>query len=356
MNARRGGPAAVLAAVGGAAFGLLATIAAGAVATAGLDLTVPDLLSVESPPDVLRYSVVLGLGGLRVPLDLSGITGTLAPLTSGAAAFAAIAWAVGTRGAVASRRVTVAVVSVSFAVVCAVAALLTRGSGGASAGWAGATGLAWGAAAAFWGTSARAGGTREGPSRRVLLGWAGGLAAAWAGAGAVVLLVLGKIDGARFGGIVPLIVAFAPNVLSALVALGCGARVELGEHSTDGASIDALEGVALWDWNGGAAPWYVLALAALPLVASVVAAAASPDESRLRRGVRNGVVLGATVALLGWAGSYQATVRASGDAATIRVGIDVAPAFLLGIAWGIAGSFVASWLPWPLRRPRVVPP
>nr|MDQ3914862.1 hypothetical protein [Actinomycetota bacterium] len=217
-------------------------------------------------------------------------------------------------------------------------------------------GLAWGVIGAAAGTRRARDDSAAARPERILLGSAAAFAAVWLLALALVSVATGNLVASRLAGLVLLAVAFAPNVVSAVVALGCGAGVELAAYGFDGEELRALDGVALWDWYGGVAPWYVVALVVLPLAATVLAATAAPAAHPLRRGLRNGLVLGSALLVLGWAGSYAATVRAAGDEATVRLGIDLVPAFFLGVAWGVGGSFLAARLPQPDRRPRVEPP
>jgi hypothetical protein len=345
-----------------AALGLLAAVAVGAVATAGLDLLVPEVLAAGSAPEALRYSVWLGLASLNVPLDAAGIAGDAAPLTGAAAAFWTIASSVRRRspGWAAASSLGTAVTAVAFAGLCGLAAATSHTvDAGASPGWSLVYGLTWGGVAAAAGRSAalRDAAGAEPPAGRVaaarslvaLALAAGGLAAAW-------LLAAGVVAGAtgatvsRLLGPALLTVAFAPNVLGAVVALGAGARVELVLADADG-TVAAPEGLALWDWGGGIAPWYVLILVLVPLLATIAAAALTPHEAPLRRGLRTGLALGLALFVLSRAGSLAATVP--GTAAGIRLGVDGVPAFGLGVAWGVAGSFLALALPRAAHPPRL---
>ena len=333
-----------------AAFGLLASIGVGAVAVAGTEIVAPDLLGLDSRADVLARVVRAGLSTLRVPAGSGDVTGAVSPLTGAAVACAAIAWGVRSRRPAwpLSRPALVALLGAWLAALCVLAVAATGEATLSSAAGAIAAGLVWGSAGAFWGTPDRDAARRRAvrPALGVLV-TAAGLAALWLTAVGIASVVTGDLSLRALIGAGLLVAAFAPNVLSAVVALACGARVEAAVV-VSGGPVGTFDGVASWDWFGGRAPWYVLVLVALPLVAAAAGALLS-NAPPLRRGLGNGLALGGTLLVVGWAGSYEAAA----DGASVRLGIELLPALLLGLAWGVAGSYVATWLPAGVVRPRV---
>ncbi|HEV2755783.1 MAG TPA: hypothetical protein VG318_08410 [Actinomycetota bacterium] len=356
-------------AAGIAAFGLLAALAAGAVATAGAELLLPGSLDIDSATGALRRAAGFGLASLLVDVPSADVVGGAAPLTGGLAAFVAIGSSVRTRAWPSGRptRLAVAAVTATCGALCALAAVLTTDAGvGASPVIAAANGLILGLAASTAGAGAAERDARppsdpaahmaaraRARSLRALVAVPVVLVAAWLLVAGAAALVTGSLGPKAFVGAALVTVAFAPNIIAALVALGCGGRVELA-FAADGSSPALVEGAALWDWHGGVAPPYVLALVLVPLVATVAAAAAaaSPDQPPLRRGLRNGIMLGIGLFVLGSVGSYETAAPGAG-ATRVRFGVDAAAAGLLGLAWGVAGSFVERWLRHAFPRPRV---
>ena len=347
-----------------AALGLLTAVAVGAVVTAGLDLLLPELLAAGSPAEALGHSVRFGLASLNVPLSAPGVTGNAVPLTGLVAAFATLASSVRRRspGWSTASLGGSAATAVAFACLCWLAAVATRtGEAGASPRWALAYGLMFaGTAAAAGRSTAKRDATGAAPpaarvaaarSVVVLVLRAGGLAAAWLLAVGVVAAATGAATLPQVLGAGLLAAAFAPNVLGGVVALGAGARVEFELAYGDG-TVASLEGLALWDPGDGIALWHVLPLVLVPLLATMAAAGVTPQEAALRRGLRIGLALGFTLFVLARVGAFFVTVTGAG-AAGIRVGVAGAPAFALGVAWGVAGSFLARWLPRPAGRPRL---
>ena len=380
--------------------GLLHAAAAGALVLAGLSLAASGVVEVGSPAEAAGHSVAFGLASLRVPLEAGDVQGTFAPLTglgltlwglvSGARRLAS-RWPGG-------RAALVGAIAVGFSAACTAAAV----AAGAAASLepslaAGAVaGLLMGAAGAALGTRRSRLGPGEGPDGPRTLGPASGkgpgsgegagrLRTAWRVAfrvgppsvtpglaGAIVttgiaaawyvVAVVVRLSGLPFraiaGGIL-LALAAAPNAVIALAALGMGAPVD-AVLSGPGLADPIAGRLSLWDWGAGLAPLYTLVLVIAPLLGATAAgrasAALSPDDPALLRGLRNGAVLGAVVAVGGWAGSFAAEAGVAEAAAEVdrlsaRLGFSPLLAFGLALAWGVAGAYAAS-----LRRSRVGPP
>ena len=320
----------------------------------GLRLGAPGLLPADSFGDALVHSTTLGLASLRVPLEAGDVTGSLSPLTGAVVAVAAVA--AGTRERrnrwTATRPVQVAAVAVALASLCALLAWAGRGAElRADVGGAALAGALWGSLGALLGTAERPAARFPGRAPATLLTIAAGLAGAWVVVVGAGLAVAGGVGLRALGGMALLVVAFAPNVAAALIALGCGARVDAAIHF-EGGDLSSAGGVALWDWAGSAAPWYVLVLVAIPLTAATLAALVPPGPS-LRRGLRSGLVLGGTLFVAGWAGAYEASRGVGPDGAAFRLGIDLGPVFALGVAWGLVGALVATVIERRSPRSRV---
>ncbi|MDQ3958666.1 MAG: hypothetical protein M3273_10130, partial [Actinomycetota bacterium] len=362
-------PVARLAAAAAPAIsGFLHMTAAGAVVLAGLRLAFPDLglalpdvLPLRDPVDALAGVLAFGLSCLRVPVETAELRFSAAPLTGLAVTLWAIASATRstaassatggsgdtlpsagpagatraerpapTQGAAATRRGEASVgvpaaprvaglplaagVALVFAVLCVGAAVAVPALGSPlrpSVLGSAVAGLAWGWLAAAVGLRLRDRRLPNGRSRELLRpGLTMAAVAGVAGAVAVVALLgarlLGGVSlGALTGGAL-LATAFAPNLVVLAIALGTGAPVDAGFGASDAFAGTSGGRVALWEWNaGGAAPWYVVALVLVPVVAAVAAARvtrpgshdADPQSRRLPR-LRAAVVTGAVFAAL----------------------------------------------------------
>ncbi|MDQ3981255.1 MAG: hypothetical protein M3271_01085, partial [Actinomycetota bacterium] len=259
----------------------------------------------------------------------------------------------------------------AFGIVCAAAAAATAAASTVSPSVAGAAiaGTVWGALGTAIGRRVAFRDDREARATRRRLALldrrpraapglvttlvAGALAAVWFTV-AIFLEVVGVPLSAAVGGVL-LALAMAPNALVALVAVAVGARVDA--LATGTALADPVrESFSLWEWAGsGVAPVHVMVLVAAPLVASLaggrVAAVVTPADPVLARGLRNGVLFGAALVLMGWAGALHATAGSSLDQATVEVSIPALRVFLPALVWGIAGAWAAPRLPWPKVPP-----
>ena len=330
-----------------AGFGFAAAVATGSLVVAGLDRLGPDAPS--SSLDVLRRAIPTGLRGLLVPVESGDVAGLVAPLTSALVTLWAIAWGTRARlGVLAGPRGAVVLgVATALAALCAAGAALAAAPGtDVPVVSSGIAGFGWGVAGALAGTAPPGAALRtRGPV--TLLGVAAVLAATWLVALGVVSIVAGSLELGKGAGMFLLAVAYAPNVLAALVALGCGARVEAVVYGYGD------RGVALWDWPGGAAPWFVILLVAAPLVATVSAASLARAGDTFRTGLVNGLALGAALVVIGWAGSFEVSGGGPDGDVGMRFGIELGPAFVLGLVWGVAGAYLARVVPVTFARPRV---
>ena len=300
-NVRRSFAARWLDATAAACLGFLVLLCVGAVLLVAAKLQYPGFGAGANPIEVLTAVTILGLAVLRAPIHFGNLLVTTLPFGALAAAGAGISWA--TRIATKDRppsdgmeRVMAgARVAVPFAVLCWLAALVFRFRGGDEV-FAGAWGaLFWGA---IWGGVFGAVGTAtsgrelrgrlrdltlvpgEGPVRRglsagvVMLATAAGLAAAAMLLGIIVALARGAPregfgPGDAAAAIVYLI-AFAPNVLVALSALGLGSVVDVGARVTvAGGRLGSVRELSLFSWGQGATPRIAYLLLLVPLVATV---------------------------------------------------------------------------------------
>ena len=287
-----------------AGFGFLALLAAGSLLVLAGRLQFPELGSDADPFEVLVAMVIAGLATLRVSIHLQSVTASALPLVVLAFVGAALAWAVAravrSSGVIEPREGAELGVRVAlpFALICLAAALIFRIRGTtpieADAGGAFLMGGLWGA---FFGVLGGLWGAGEtGSTLRILVArarerWpevvdgaaAGGIMListyALAAAAGLVWLIGGLLTGGPAQGLGPAeliaaviyLVAFAPNVLTSLAAVGFGAPIDFGAQITQrGRAIGRLQELSLFDWGGGDTPWYAFLLVAIPLLSCAV--------------------------------------------------------------------------------------
>ena len=373
-SVRRSFVARWLDATAAACLGFLVLLCVGAVLLVAAKLQYPGFGAGANPIEVLTAVVILGLAVLRAPIHFGNLLVTALPFGALAAAGAGIAWA--TRIATKDRppsdgieRVMAGVrVAVPFAILCWLAALVFRFRGGDEV-FAGSWGaLFWGA---IWGGVFGAVGTAtsgrellnrlreltlvpgEGPVRRglsagvVMLATAAGLAAAATLLGIIVALARGApregFGAGDAAAAVVYLIAFAPNVLVALTALGLGSAVDVGARVTvAGGRLGSIRELSLFSWGQGAPPGVAYLLLLVPLLATVFG-----GYYARRRGSDSMVtVLGvatAVFALVLFAVALLGDARLGGGLAGRGVAHVSVHAFrTLGLAavWGAVGGFL----------------
>ena len=357
--------------LGAACLAFLVLLALGAVLLVAAKLQYPSFGAGANPIDILSSISILGLAILRVPVHVDDLVVSVLPLGALLAAGAGIAWSTLVTAKDRDNRSVLegAAVGVPFGLICFIAALVFR-FGGRSEVFAGALGalfwgLVWGSAFGALGVLMR---SRRGRSpwgvvtdlgrgtlvQRGLAAATIALAAAALLAGAAMLLwvIVALIRGApgpRFGAGDALaafvyLLAFGPNVIVSLIALGTGAPVYVGARVTvAGSDVGNVERI----WMFGDAPGYVGFLILIPLIACSLAGfwlRRSSGSSDLPRELP--VYAGffaVTLALVAWLGEARlgASLLGRGFAR-----LDVNAPALLGFAflWAISAGFFGWWL------------
>ena len=305
-------------------------VALGAVLSLAAKLQYPQVGGGGSPIDALSASVIAGLGSLRVPIHLGGLTASALPLGAlffiGWAAVWALNRASDPHDSLSERVREGLKLGLWLGPTCALLALIFRIRGettfGADFWWSLLLGASWGAlfgaigALRSWGPprdiARRAaeifggeGERREG--FRIASTILGALAIA-----AVVMILVGLIAallsgrpkgefgiGDALAGVVYLI-AFGPNLVIAVLALAFGSSISLGAQITAGGrQVGPLQELSFFDWPPGGPPGWAFVLVLLPLGATVFAGIRShrriADRPSLLRA-------------LGWAASALAVI------------------------------------------------
>ena len=358
-----------------ACLGFLVLLCIGAVLLVAAKLQFPAFGAGADPIEVLTAITILGLAVLRAPIHFGNLVVTTLPFGALIAAGAGIAWATRLatkdRGGptMTERALAGARVGIPFALVCWLAALVFRFRG-AEEVFAGAWGaLVWGGiwGAAFGAVGAIAIGpglvskvreivlSDDGPVRRgiaagaVMLVSAAVIAAAATLIGIIIALVRGA-PRADFGlgdagAAVVYLLAFAPNIVVAMTALGLGAAVDVGARVTvAGGRLGNLRELSLFSWGGESAPGFAYLLVLIPLIATVLGgfyARRRGDESPV-------TVLGvaaATFAIVLFVIALLGDARLGGGLAgrgVAHVSVYAFRTLVLGAVWGVAGGF-AGW-------------
>jgi hypothetical protein len=297
-----------------AAFGFLALLAAGALLVLGVKMQYPDIGSGSDPLASLFALVIVGLGVMRVPIHIGELSVSALPLGALAAVGYLIVWA--TARALRRRAgqplgvmvVEGAKLAVPFALICFLAALIFRirtdpTPVAADAFGALVLGALWGAFFGALGGLVAGGSLRE-HARRALEAvrarWEFGYHGVRAGAamlgvsfllGAIASLfwvIAGLLGGGpdefglgEAGAAAIYLVAFAPNVVVSIVAIGLGAPVEIGAQvSSAGRLIGPLQEISLFGWGAGDPPWFAYLLILIPALACLLGGFAAHRSAR----------------------------------------------------------------------------
>ena len=359
--------------LGAACLAFLVLLALGALLLVAAKLQFPGFGAGANPIEILSSITILGLAILRVPLHVDDLVVSVLPLGALLAAGMGIAWSTSvTLREGHERRVLMgAAVGIPFGLICWIAALVFR-FGGKSEVFAGAWGaLFWGL---LWGTLFGAlGGMRRERERKSL--WAmlteagrggavsrglaaGGIALSAAtvlGAAALLLWVIVALirgaPGPNFGGgdagaAFVYLLAFGPNVIVTLTALGMGAPVYVGARVTvAGAGVGQIDRI----WLFGDAAGYVGFLILIPAIACSLAGFwARRTSKRADLPVVIGVfaaTFGIVLAALAWLGEARLGASLLGRGLA-RLDVNAPATLLLGFAWaavaGAAGWFLAD--------------
>jgi hypothetical protein len=322
-----------------------------------------------NPIEILSAIAIVGLAILRAPVHIGHLVITALPLGGLLVIGIGAVWACNATSLTSNGDLRRGLkFAPPFALVCWIAAIAFRFRGKEPV-FAGAWGtlfwsLFWGAAFGVIAAYMKRRGPhliarewlhsvdKEGPIRRgVVMATVMLTVGAVVGAAAVLLLVIGGLisGGPRgefgFGDAIAAIlylIAFLPNLVVAVIALGMGAPIEVGARVTVAGSTIARAHDISWFGDHGA---IALGLVVVPLVATVAAGywAARPRiATDLWRVVAAAAVTFATVVtLLAWLGEARVGAGLLGKG---LARIDVQPlwAFLAGLLWAGAGA-TAGW-------------
>jgi hypothetical protein len=286
-----------------AALAFLVLLSTGAILLLAAKFQAPTFGAGADPIDVFTAVVILGLGSIRVPVHLGDLAFTLLPLGAFTTVASGIVWA--TRASFRREEVPAHAareglkVGAPFALICWLFALVFRfrdPPGVVHAGAFGALvlGAVWGSLFGALGAAAllkspgallREGLDRLGSRSRFLRPGvqAGGLMlglGALLAAGVLLLwIIVALARGAQprsFGGGDALsaliyLVAFAPNVLVAILSLSVGAPIEVGAQVTFGGRlVGAIEDYSIFGWGNDPAPAWVFLLLVIPILACTI--------------------------------------------------------------------------------------
>jgi hypothetical protein len=366
--------------IAAAAFGLLAFVAIASILVMAAKLQHENLGAGADPVATLSALVIAALGAMRVPIHIGELSVSALPLGALAGGLAALAWA--TARTIRKHRISDglqalaygAKVAVPFALICWIASLIFRirqeptpvAADAPSALLLGALwGLVAGVIAAVWASP---------PVRRLAgaaITWlreryrtvyeglrAGGvtllvtfvLAAAAALLWIIVALLTGRPAGdfgvaeAVAGALY--IIAFAPNIITVVIAVGLGAPVEVGAQiSAGGQLVGPLQELSLWGWAGGDTPWYLYLLVLIPLIACLLGGfAARRHTSAPRKVIEILAVAAATYAVVLFELAALSEARLGAGLVAERGFARLAPqagmVLLLAFVWAAALGFV----------------
>lgn len=295
---RRGG---WLQATSAAAVAFMALLCVGALGVTAIKLQDPSFGSGSGPVATLTAVVLAGLGSLGTGLRIDDLFLFAFPLGG----LALSGWAIASISALSTRAsgtpgrarvVQGAKIGIPLAIICAAAAAIFRFGGQtpvrAGVGETILAALLWGA---LFGALGGAKGERSFKAfrsdvRQRIASLAATLGDAISTAGAMVMtsLVLGLTTAlvwlivVLIGGSTPrgfdagdagaagiFLLAFAPNVVSAIVAASMGATIEIGARvSVQGELVGPLREISLFDWAGLDTPWFVFLLLLIPVTAT----------------------------------------------------------------------------------------
>jgi hypothetical protein len=341
--------------VGAACLAFLFLLSLGALLLVAAKLQFSGFGAGANPIEILSAITILGLAILRVPVHVDDLVISVLPLGALVAAGFGIAWAT----------------SVTFRIICWIAALVFRfdGTNVVFSGAWGALfwGLVWGGAFGALGAlrgdrkrrrasevlsaGAEGGTMRRGASAAALALGSSGLLSAIAILLWIIVALIRGAPGPKFGlgeavAAFVYLLAFAPNIIVSLTALGMGAPVYVGARVTvGGAGVGQIDRI----WLFGDAPGYVFLLVLIPLIACSLAgfwARRASDQSEMVP------VLGAfaavfamTLGLLAWLGEARLGAALLGRGLA-RLDVNAFATLLFAGAWaalaGLAGWSLAN--------------
>ena len=359
--------------IAAACLAFLVLLALGALLLVAAKLQYPGFGAGANPIEVLSAITILGLAILRVPIHVDELIVSVLPLGALLAAGLGIAWAtsVTVRHSHQRRLLVGASVAIPFALLCWIAALVFR-FGGKSEVFAGAWGslfwgLLWGGLFGMLGTM-RSSTPRRGVLATITEAGKGsvvrrGIAAAGIALVAAALLggvamllwvIVGLIRGApgpQFSAgdaaaAFVYLLAFGPNVIVTLTALGMGAPVYVGARVTvAGSAVGNVRRI----WLFGEAPGYAGFLILIPAIACSLAgfwARRVSEPGDLLKVIGTFAITFATVlAALAWLGEARLGASLLGRGLA-QLDVNALATFGLGLLWaalgGAGGWFLAD--------------
>lgn len=359
--------------VGAACLAFLFLLSLGALLLVAAKLQFSGFGAGANPIEILSAITILGLAILRVPVHVDDLVISVLPLGALLAAGFGIAWATSVtfRAKRDAGLWAGAAVGIPFGIICWIAALMFRfdGTNVVFSGAWGALfwGLAWGGIFGALG-ALHAGGKRRrlselvsvarqgGPIRRgataaaLALGTSGLLGTVAILLWVIVALIRG-VPGPGFGigeavAAFVYLLAFAPNIIVSLTALGMGAPVYVGARVTvAGAGVGQIDRI----WLFGDAPGYAFLLVLIPLVACSLAGfwarRSSDGEEILTILGTFAAVFAVTLGLLAWLGEARLGAALLGRGLA-RLDVNALATLLFAGAWaglaGLGGWFLAD--------------
>lgn len=264
-----------------ASLAFLALLVIGSLLVIAVKAQYPSFGAGANPIEILTTLVIAGLGILRVPVHVGGLTLTVLPLGALLIAGVAIAWS--TRSAGISTPRGGLRVGLPLAVLCWIAALVFRHRFDTDPVFAGALGaLFWGG---VWGASFgwlstvvhRHRVPRLGPDLQTAAVVLGGMAAL--GLGSVLLWIIVALlrdalprafDGGDALASVIYLVIFGPNIVFALIGFSLGTPLHAGAQvRLSGRAVGRLNEYSMWDWAGREPTPTVWLLLLIPSLATI---------------------------------------------------------------------------------------
>jgi hypothetical protein len=373
-----------LTALQAASLGYVLVLTIGTLFVIAVKLQYPNFGAGADPMEILTTIVILSLACLRAPVHIGGLTLTALPLGALFLAVLAIAWA--TRSAREDRvfgAVQAVRIGILFGFLCCLMALAFRYRGGPDPVHAGALGsFVWGA---VWGSAGAALGLSHAPlslralavrawtlggrgrdrvpaavrSAVAMLGVAGVLSL-----GALLIWMIGALATGRLprsfgvGDAVAgclYFLAFAPNLMVAILSISLGASVDAGAQLTlSGKIVGPAKEFSMSTWGDGSTPEYVFVLVLIPLVICVigglvVGATTDNPRSALRATLIAALTFAGSLAVLAWLGEARLGASIVGSRGFGRLSVNPLEVFVAGLLWvGLVGGAAAMFA---VRRP-----